>query len=429
MPHRYVHLAAWFFWANLSAPAWAIVMDAPKALPPAAAQAASPADRSYAEGLGKFAKGDLAGAQKGFQQALAQQANHVPALLGLAEVAFQQKQPQQAAQYLEKAVKAGPDHAHAQASWGRYLAVNKRYPEAEKALQRANALDANLVRPRMDLADLYATALRQPAKAVGLYQEVVRIDPGHAGAHYALGVALAKQGEAPKARASLERSAQLEPKNPLPALALAQVAARQNSLDDALRWVDQALKIQPTLAGALELRGDINDARNNARQALADYQAAVRAAPALASAHFKLGSLFQRQNQAREAMQAYQAAVKAAPGMALAYNNLAWLAAENRMDLAQAETWARQAVKLEPKAAPYQDTLGWVLRARGQLAEAEKTLRESLRLSRQADTLYHLGVVFLDSGKLAEAEKAFKDALALAPGHAAAKKALAGLKR
>jgi tetratricopeptide (TPR) repeat protein len=429
MPRRFTQLVAWCIWASLSAPAWAVVMEAPKSLPPAPVQAAAPADRAYAQALGLFAKGDLAGAKKGFQQALTLQANHVPALLGLAEVAFQQKQPQQAAKYLQQAVEAGPNDAHAQASWGRYLAVNKRYPEAETALQRAIALDAAMVRPRMDLADLYATALKQPAKAVALYQEVLRIDAGHAGAHYALGVALARQGEADKARTSLERSAELAPDNPLPALALAQLAAGRKSLDDALRWVNQALKLQPTLAAALELRGDLHDARSNARQALADYQAAVQAAPALASAHFKLGSLFQRQNQVREAMRAYQAAIQAAPGFAAAYNNLAWLAAENRLDLDQAETWARQAVKLEPKAAAYLDTLGWVLRARGQLGEAEKTLRESLRLSRQADTLYRLGVVLQEAGKPAEAEKAFKDALALAPGHAAAKTALAGLKR
>lgn len=428
MHRRLRDVAALIFSAGFASASLAVPIEAPR-LPPPPAQIATPIDQTYAQALRKFVDGDLAGAEKLFQQVLALQRNHVPALLGLAEIAFRQQQPQKVGTLLGQAVKADPGDAYAQASMGRYLAVNKRYPEAEVALKRAVELSATLVRPRMDLADLYATALKQPKLALSLYQDVLTIEPKHAGAHYALGVALAKEGDYDKARAALEKAARLEPNNPLPAVALAQVSMRRKAYDDAMGWVNQALKIQPTLAGALELRGDLNDIRKDPRQALADYQAAIRAAPGLASAHFKLGFMQQRLNHVKEAMQAYRDAVKFAPGLAPAYNNLAWLAVQNGIELPQAEGWARQAVKLDPRNPANLDTLGWVLHARGQFAEAEKSLRASLRLNRSADTFYHLGMVLQGAGKRAEAEKAFRDALSLDPRHAEATQALGGMKR
>lgn len=421
------HILSFLLLSISAGAAHAVIMEPPR-LPPAAAHSASPADQAYSEGLNAFVNNDLAGAEKSFQKALSLQPAYAPALLGLAEIAFKKGQGEKAGTLLGKAVKVAPENAHAQASWGRFLAVGKRYPEAEAVLQKAMALDATLVRPRMDLADLYTTALRQPAKAVAIYQQVLAIDPGHAGAHYALGVALAKQGDLAKAQASLERSAQLDANNPLPSMALAQVAVQRKSLDDALRWVNAALKIQPAFADALVLRGDLQDARGNSPQSLSDYSAAARSAPGLAMAHFKLGSLLQRQNRVKDAMQAYRNAIKAAPDFALAYNNLAWLAAEGGSELSQAESWARQAVKLDPRSAAYLDTLGWVQRAKGQWADAEKSLRASLRIAPAADTYHHLGMVLKDAGKQADAEKAFRDALSLAPGHVGAKKALQALR-
>ncbi|MDW8324731.1 MAG: tetratricopeptide repeat protein [Burkholderiales bacterium] len=389
--------------------------------PPAGAD--SPAGVAYREGLERFAAGDLAAAEQAFRQAA--ELKHVHALLGLAEIAFRRGQKQEGGRWLQQALRQAPADAHVQASVGRWQASQGHYAEAERALKRAIELDGRLVRPRMDLADLYATALRRPQEAVALYQRVLELDPGHAGAHYALGVTRLKLGQVEAARAALEQAVRLAPDNPLPLLALAQAAQVQGKTQEALQRVDQALKRHDQWAEALELRGDLRLAAGQTRAAIDDYRAAVRNEPRRAGAWIKLGMAQQVAGEPKAAAQSYQEAVRLDPQAAVAYNNLAWLSLQTQGDLGEAETWARKAVGLAPKAAQFHDTLGWILRARGQLAEAEKALARATALPGvTADVYYHLGVVRQELGRRPEALAAYRQALSLDRNHAQAREAL-----
>jgi tetratricopeptide (TPR) repeat protein len=388
-------------------------------------QTASPADQDYAEGIKKLAANDTEGAELAFNRALKKQPDHANSLLGLAEIAHQRQHPELAAKLIKQAVKAAPDNANAQASLGRLLAVQKKYPEAEKALKKAAELDPKLIRPRMDLADLYATVLGKPSAALSLYGQVLDIDPNHAGANYAYGVTLMRVGDLTKARAALETSARLAPANPLPLLALARLSLQQKELDEALILLERALTIQPTLADALELRGDIQQARRSPDKALADYSAAVLAQPDLVTAWLKQGIIQQQLGQYEEAKKSYLAAIKLDLKLSAAYNNLAWMETENRKNLEQAEVWAKKAVQLSPEIADYHDTLGWVYRARGNLKDAELSLQRATRLQHvPASVFYHLGVVLQEMGKPQEAAVAFEKALTLDKNYPAAQQAL-----
>jgi tetratricopeptide (TPR) repeat protein len=372
-----------------------------------------------------LAGNDVAGAELAFKRALEKQPGHANALLGLAEIAFKRNQPDQAGRLIRQAAQSEPGNAHAQSSLGRLLAVQKKYPEAEAALKKAAELDPKLVRPRMDLADLYATALRRPTDALSLYQRVLEIDPGHAGAHYAFGMTQMRLGDPAKARTALESSARLEPANPLPALALASLAIQRKDWDGAMTWLERALKIQPSLAEALELRGDVWQSRGGPDKALADYEAAFRAQPSRVSAVLKQASLLQQLGRADAAGKAYLAALKLNPRLALAYNNLAWMAVDSGKNLDQAEQWGRKAVELGPEVADFHDTLAWVYRARGRLKDAEQSLQRATGLKgAPASAHYHLGVVRRDLGKPAEAAAAFRKALALDKNHQPAAQAL-----
>lgn len=402
----------------------------PSSLPPprSAASANSPADSDYQAGIQKFADNDYAGAEQDFNNAIEKHPGHAYALLGLAEIAFKKNQPDEAASLIHEAAKSAPEDAYVQSSLGRYLAMQQQYPAAESALKKAMALDVGLVRPRMDLADLYASALRKPEAAIPLYQEVLEIDPNHAGAHYAYGITQMRLGDMAEAKAALEASASLEPGNPLPPLALARLSMQNKQLNDANMWVERSLTIHPTLADALEFRGDIKQARNLPDQALADYSAAFRAQPKQVSAILKEASLLQILGRQEEAFKAYQAAIELDPKQAIAYNNLAWMAAESGNHLDQAEAWGRMAVELQPNVADFQDTLGWVYRARGKLDDAEQALLLATSISgAPASAFYHLGVVQQELGKTSQALEAYKKAVALDKGHQEAERALRSL--
>lgn len=186
------------FWpASACLPAFAAAGGTAQPAPSASA-AGSAADAAYRRGVQALASNDDAAATRAFQDALAADAKYVPAMLGLAELAFRQKQQAQAAEWIHKAVRTNPRSADAQASLGRLLLASGKPKEGEQALRRAMELDTKAVRPRMDLADLLL-ARGEAAAALPLYREVVAIEPTHAGAHYAQGLALARTGDAARA--------------------------------------------------------------------------------------------------------------------------------------------------------------------------------------------------------------------------------------
>lgn len=416
----------------LAGPARAVPLDADsdsprRALRPAATEtrAAEPADQDYADAIKKLAANDTAGAELAFKRALEKKPDHANALLGLAEIAFKNNRADQADNLIRRAIIAAPENAHARASLGRLLAMQNKYEEAEGELKKATYLDPKMIRPRMDLADIYATALRKPKDALAQYREVLAINPNHAGAQYASGMMQMRLGDQAKARAALETAARMEPGNPLPPLALARLSLERKELDGAMAFLGQALKIQPNLADALELRGDVQQARNRPDLALADYDAATKAQSTQVSARFKQGSLLQRLGRNDEAAQAYQAALKVNPRLAPAYNNLAWMAAESGRNLEQAEKWGGKAVELEPKIADFHDTLAWVYRARGKLKEAEESLQRATAMKPvPVSAFYHLGMVREEMGKTKEAVALYQKTLALDKAHQGASQAL-----
>lgn len=389
------------------------------AVPPAPAvlSADSSADQYYAEAIRRMAANDPVGAELAFKRALEKQPGHANALLGLAEIAFKNNQPESAEKLIRQAVHSAPENAHAQASLGRLLAINRKYPEAELALKKAVELDSKLIRPRMDLADLYATALLKPGDALSLYQQVLKIEPNHAGANYAYGVVLMRLGDLGRAQAAFEKSARLESGNPLPPLALGRLNLQQKKLNEAMTWLERSLKIQPALAEALELRGDIQQARNSSDKALGDYAAAIRSQPNLISALLKQGALQQQLGRLDAAVDSYMAVIKINPKLALAYNNLAWLAAERGKNLEQAEIWSKKAIELNPENADFRDTLAWVKRAQGDLAGASELLeRVTAEKTASAEQFYHLGIVRSEAGQKIGAVEALRKSLQIDPG-------------
>lgn len=387
------------------------------------------AGQSYQRALERLVANDLDGAEQAFARALELQPGYANAMLGLAEVAARRNRLDDAATLIRDAVKADAGNAHAHASLGRLQAMRRRFTEAEFSLKKAADLDPKLIRPRMDLADLYATTLRKPRDALALYRVVLAIDPNHAGAHYASGVVLTNLGELEQAGRALEAAQRIEPGNPLPPLALARLAIARKDAQGAMTWVERALTIQPGMVDALEARADIWQMRGESDKALADYASVLRANPGRASVLLKQGSLLQKLGRNEAAAEAYHAAIKHDPRASIAYNNLAWMAAESGKNLDQAEKWGRKAVELGPNVPAFYDTLARVQRARGDFKAAEKSLLHATSLEgATASIFHHLGVVLLELGKKAEATKAFEKALALDGTHAESAAALQRLR-
>jgi tetratricopeptide (TPR) repeat protein len=84
----------------------------------------------------------------------------------------------------------------------------------------------------------------------------------------------------------------------------------------------------------------------------------------------------------------------------MANNELAWILLNHKGDLNQALTLSQEAVKLAPREATYQDTLGRIYLSRGDRAQAIAHLQQAVHLdSNSVDTLLTLGLTLCEAGK------------------------------
>lgn len=403
---------------------------APIGQPPALPQPVDAADAAYREGLAGLVANNLTASEAAFRRSLSIDPKRADAMLGLAEVAFRRKQLDEAKTLILKAVDTDPRNANAHASLGRAHALDRAYDKAEQSLKQAIALDSTLVRPRMDLADLYATALRRPAEAVQLYQDVIAIAPEHAGAHYAQGVILSGMTDrVDQARSLLEKAALLEPRNPLPALALARLSAATGDMAAAQRWLAKALEIDPQQSEARELKGDFLHAQGDAARALEEYKAAAASLATNGMALAKIGSIHQSAGRTNEAIAAYRESIQRTPQNAIALNNLAFLLA-NRGNLKEAATLAHSAVRAAPNNAALLDTLGVIEHKQGKHREAVASLSQAAQAAPRSGLIqFHLGLAHVAAGQKDEGGKALRAALELEPDAEWAAEARSSLSR
>ncbi len=376
------------------------------------AAAESPSTAKLRAGYEALRKRDLAAADAAFRESLRLDAGQHGALIALADVAMRKGQDTDAQKWLDKALTAAPRSAAVHVALGRYQFSRGQPLEAEKSYWKAISLEPQNFYPRIDLADLYMSALGKPKQAIDQYREAVRLKPAHGGAHYGLAMALHATGRVDDAIPLLQRAAVLAPRNPLPPYALAEIQLARGQLDDALQSLEHAAA--RGYVPARMKRGELFEAKGDSRRALAEYETAVKAAPKYGPARMKLALLHQREGRWADAEFAYLALTRLHPGDPVAYNNLAWMAAERRAKLDDALAWGLKAVSLAPGEGAFQDTLGWVHRARGDLPAASQALHKAAQLQpANAAIQYRLGVVLGERGEVQPAVAALRKALEL----------------
>lgn len=407
----------------------------PTTLPLKALPKAGPAvaESSYVAGLKALAEDRLDDANRSFRGCLEVAPQAAACMLGVATVASQRGNAQASGLWIERAAAVEPDNAHAQASLGRWRAVNGQMAGAVAALEAAIRLDPKAVRPRVDLGDIYLASGRDVERAIKLYREAIAVDGKHAGAHYALGVALTRTGDAAGARAEFERAAALSPGNPLPALGLAELFAATGNLKQAEFYAREAVKAQPGLLQGRLVLAQVLEADGRYDEAMRQYREIAAAHPKVAAPHFHVGALLHRRGDLAGAAAEYNKALKIDPEFAPALNNLAAVELTLNKAPAKAEALARRAVAAAPNSAAYRDTLAEILAARGELPKALAEQRQAVRLE-PGNPMYlaRAGTLQARLGQTDEAIASLDRALKLSesfPGAVEARKLLDGLRR
>jgi len=411
----------------------AVALD-PATLPASLLPKSGPsgAEARYLAGLRAVTGNKLDDADRAFRGCLEVAPKAAACMLGVATVAADRGNRDESGKWIERAAAAEPDNPYAQASLGRWHAVNGRIEQAIAALEKAAGLDPRAVRPRVDLGDIYLTN-GDLDRAIGKYREALAIDDSHAGAHYALGAALTRRGDATGAAREFKRATGLAPGNPLPALELARLYSAAGDLKEAEKYAREAVRIQPTLVPARLALGQILESTGRYDEAMREYRDMAAANPGLAAPSFHVGALLHRKGDLAGAAAEYGKALKTDAAFAPALNNLASIELARNKAPARAEELARKAVAAAPGVAAYHDTLAEVLKARGNAKAALVEQQEAVRLE-PGNPVYlaRAGTLQAQLGQKKEASASLGRALQMSssfPGADEARRLLESLKR
>ena len=395
----------------------------------------------------------------------------------LAQIYFQENQPQEGLAVLDQAAQQPDTNAPFLAELGEfYLAFSRAgtndavRARAKDVFQRAAQMNPTHPLVLQQLADGFSF-LGEADQAAKLYQKLLEQFPQLPGVREKLADLYLRNKDYKQAAGHLQSIVDSNPTDPRAHYLLGSLAYEAKDMTNAVECFSKVLLLNPKFESAYyDLAGaQISlDQTTNALQTLAkardrfkpsfvcefytglaygrlkDYRKSVEhlvAAEVVARAtetnrlnhlfYFQLGAAYERNKQFDEATQSFRKCLELAPDFSEALNYLGYMWAERGENLAEAREMIEKAVKQEPKNAAFLDSLGWVLYQLNLPKDALAYLLKAIEYSEGPDaTLYdHLGDVYRALEESENARAAWQKALTLEPNDdkAALRKKLDGL--
>jgi len=319
-----------------------------------------------------------------------------PALLALSRAADLDNDPEQARQWLDRALASDPDSVEVRLS---QIDLALRQKQPKQALAIAEALSRGAPDQPGIVAALARSqrASNQETAAIASMRHWAELQPVAAAGQRQLGETLAAWGHPNDALACLNKAVSLDPNDRAAWRDLASMQALQGGLDSSLALIRTA---HPAFAeilrrdAAVAVRRSLQD-NEGVRRLLSDW---LKSHPDDEESRAAYADLLMEDKQDAAAIHEYQALLVRFPVNVAVLNNLAWLTRAS--DPAGALAKANLAFGLAPQSVQVRDSLAEVLLARGDSARAaqllgpahtqspeDSTISEHLALAQQARAL------------------------------------------
>jgi tetratricopeptide (TPR) repeat protein len=192
--------------------------------------------------------------------------------------------------------------------------------------------------------------------------------------------------------------------------------AKQGSVDEAIAYYLEALRIDPEFAPAHNNLGLALAGEGKLDQAIVHYSEALRIRGDYPEAQINLGNALAGQGKLDEAIAHYSKTLQYEEGH---YNLARALVKQEKID--EAIYHYSEALRIRPDYAKAHYGLGLVVARQGKMDEAVACFSEALRIRPDyAEAHYNLGVAFVQQGYLDEATAHYSEALRLKPDYAEA---------
>ena len=225
-------------------------------------------------GLAAHQRGDVAGAERLYQQVLLLEPSAFAPRHMLGVIRFQQGRHDAAIELISAALKQNPAIPDAWINLGHVQSALGRREEAADSYGRALALAPGNIEALHNRGNMLRELKRFDA-ALADYDAVLAARPDLAETWTVRGAALSEVGRPQDALESADRALKLQP-NLVAALSNRGFALRELArFDDALEALDRALALQPGHAAALANRGKVLSEMNRLEESFASFRAAA----------------------------------------------------------------------------------------------------------------------------------------------------------
>jgi tetratricopeptide (TPR) repeat protein len=216
-------------------------------------------------------------------------------------------------------------------------------------------------------------------KAVGAYEQALRLRPDFARGLLSLASARKATGELPRAEGILKRATEIAPANPAAWFQYGAVDYALGRIDGAAAKMEKAIALDPELPGEHTGLAEILARTGQLDRAAVALKETLRIDPYDATAYDLMGRVLAGKGELPEALYVFEKATRLRPGYAPhLYDYALALLSAGRFDEAQASVEA--ALKTDPNMAEAHELFGGLLARKQQLPDAAREYREALRL-------------------------------------------------
>ena len=184
----------------------------------------------------------------------------------------------------------------------------------------------------------------------------------------------------------------------------------REEFEQAIADLNQAIRLNPKLVKAYNLRGIVYDDQGKYDLAIADYNQAIQLDPKYAGAYYNRGIVYDNQGKYDLAIADYNQAIQLNPKYAYAYNNRGNVYYnQGKYDLAIADY--NQAIQLNPKFAKAYNNRGKTYKSQGKYDLAIADYNQAIQLNpKYAYAYYSRGLTYQAKRNIAKAISDFEKA-------------------
>ncbi len=366
----------------------------------------------------------------------------------LASLQIENKNYQEAASSLKKALSLNPNWQYLYNDLGYVYIQQNKYAEAKSVLQDMIKLDStnssylnNLGAALFNLGEIerasfyfnrslfyspdFSSALnnlgisykklKQTEKAKKYLLLAIQNDKGNCNGYYNLGNLYLELGDLKNAEQYLTTAYKCDTSSIDYKLALANIYLIQKKLGVARDFLQQAISQNPNNYTALIKLGDISSQEEKYPEAEKYYKKALAIDSTMAAAHLNLGSIYLKTNNLIGAEREYKLAASYSPNNSVVYFNLGLLyQRQEKTDLAEKNYL--KTLEFDSTNVSALINLGQIYAQSNRLDEAERAFKKVIKLdSKNSIGFNNLGNIYYSKDDLTNAEKNYLIALKLNP--------------